>query len=76
MKHNVRDGGVFIFVNREQTVMKILHMEYAGMVIYHKKIESGRIKLPAIDENTSSLTISWQDLLLMIQNVKLKTKKL
>lgn len=74
MKHNVRDGGVFIFVNREQTVMKILHMEYAGMVIYHKKLESGRFKLPVFDEKTSVLTISWQDLLLMIQSVKLMTK--
>jgi transposase len=76
MKQDVRQGGVFIFVNREQTVMKILHMEYAGMVIYHKKLESGRFKLPVFDENISSLTINWPDLLLMIQNVKLKHKKL
>lgn len=76
MKHNVRDGGVFIFVNREQTVMKILHMEYAGLVIYHKKLETGRFKLPAFDENTNSLTINWQDLLLMVQSVRLKPEKL
>jgi transposase len=44
MNQNVRDGGVFIFMNRNQNVMKILHMEYAGLVIYHKKLESGRFK--------------------------------
>jgi transposase len=74
MGQDVQDGGVFIFMNRNQTIMKILHMEYAGLVIYHKKLESGRFKLPAFDENTTSLNINWQDLFTIIQNVK-PTKK-
>ena len=76
MNNNVRDGGVFIFVNRDQNIMNILHMEYAGLVIYHKKLDSGRFKLPGFDENTTSLTIHWNDLIMMVQNVKLKTRKL
>jgi len=70
MNQNVRDGGVFIFVNRNQNVMKILHMEYAGLVIYHKRLESGRFKLPVFDENTTSITIKWQDLMTMVQSVR------
>ena len=76
MKENVRDGGVFIFMNRNQNVMKILHMEYAGLVIYHKRLESGRFKLPAFDENTTSITISWQDLMTIVQSVKTGCGKL
>jgi transposase len=76
MNHDIRDGGVFIFVNGRQTIMKILHMEYAGMVIYHKKLESGRFKLPAFDENTTSLTIHWNDLLMMVQSVKPREARL
>jgi transposase len=76
MNQDVRSGGVFIFVNRHQNIMKILHMEYAGMVIYHKKLDSGRFKLPGFDENTTSLTIHWNDLMMMVQNVKTKTRKL
>lgn len=76
MHRNVRDGAVFIFINRNQTIMKILHMEYAGLVIYHKKLDSGRFKLPAYDENTRSLNIGWGDLLTMVQSVKPRTKKL
>jgi len=76
MNQDVRDGGVFIFVNRQQNIMKILHMEYAGMVIYHKKLESGRFKLPEFDENTTSLTIQWNDLMMMVQNVKIRRRKL
>ncbi len=76
MGHNVREGGVFIFVNRHQNIMKILHMEYAGLVIYYKKLESGRFKLPAFDENTHSLTINWSDLMMMVQSVKTRPAKL
>jgi len=76
MHRNVRDGAVFIFINRNQTIMKILHMEYAGLVIYHKKLDSGRFKLPAYDENTRSLNIGWGDLLTMVQSVKPRRKKL
>jgi len=70
MNQNVREGGVFIFMNRNQNVMKILHMEYAGFVIYHKRLDSGRFKLPSFDENTASITINWQDLMTIVQSVK------
>ena len=70
MNNNIRNGGVFIFVNRDQNIMKILHMEYAGLVIYHKKLDSGRFKLPSFDENTISLSLGWEDLMLMVQSVK------
>jgi transposase len=76
MNRNVRDGGVFIFVNRNQNVMKILHMEYAGLVIYYKKLESGRFKLPVFDENTTSIIIHWHDLMTMVQSVKTGCGKL
>lgn len=76
MEQDVRNGDVFIFINRRQNIMKILHMEYAGLVIYHKKLESGRFKLPSFDENTTSLSIHWNDLMLIVQNVKPRRTKL
>jgi transposase len=76
MNRDVRSGDVFIFVNRNQTIMKILHMEYAGLVIYHKKLESGRFSLPGFDEHTTSLTMGWHDLMMMVESVKIRTKKL
>ena len=76
MNQDVRGGAVFIFVNRRQNIMKILHMEYAGLLIYHKKLESGRFKLPAFDEHTTSLKIHWNDLIMIVQSVKPRPKKL
>jgi transposase len=76
MNQDVRSGGVFIFINRRQNIMKILHMEYAGMVIYHKKLDSGRFILPVFDENTTSLNIHWSDLMMMVESVKMRKDKL
>ena len=76
MGQDVRSGGVFIFVNRRQNIMKILYMEYAGLVIYHKKLESGRLKLPAFDGHSPSLKIHWNDLIMMVQSVNPRPKKL
>lgn len=77
MNRDVQNGEVFIFVSRNKTVMKILHMEYGGLVIYHKKLENGgTFKLPLFDENTTSLSMKWQDLMMIVQGVKTKTQKL
>ncbi len=77
MGRNVQDGDVYIFVNRPRTSMKILHMEFGGLVIYHMKLESGCFKLPVFDQNTNTFQSSWQDLMMMVQGVTRgeKTKK-
>ena len=76
MDRDVQSGEVFIFINRQQNIMKILHMEYAGMVIYHKKLDSGRFKLPEYDPRTGSMTIKWSDLILIVKSVKPRKRKL
>ena len=76
MKRNVQDGEVFIFVNRHLTIMKILHLEYGGLVIYHKKLENGRFKLPSFDENTTAFQVSWHDLMTIVSEVKTKPCRL
>ena len=69
MGRNVQDGDVYIFMNRPRTSMKILHMEWGGLVIYHMKLESGSFKLPIFDESTNTFQTSWQDLMMMVQGV-------
>jgi transposase len=77
MKRNVRNGEAFIFVNRSATIMKILHLEHGGLVIYHKRLENGVFSLPSFDdENATSISIGWPDLMLMIQQVKVRRQYL
>jgi len=70
MERNVQDGEVFIFVNRRLTTMKILHLEHGGLVIYHKKLENGVFKLPTFNETVTSQAIGWQDLMMIVSDVK------
>ena len=69
MGRNIQDGDVFIFINKSCTSMKILHMEFGGLVIYYMKLESGNFTLPFLDENSNTFQISWQDLMTITQGV-------
>jgi IS66 Orf2 like protein. len=69
MGQDVKTGNVFIFINRLCTGMKILHLEYGGLVIYHMKLESGCFKLPVFDENTRTYRTCWHDLMLMVRGL-------
>jgi len=74
MGRNVQDGDVFIFINRACTSMKILHMEFGGLVIYHMKLESGNFKLPILDEETNTFQLSWHDLMVIVQGISTNGK--
>ena len=76
MKRDVQNGEVFIFVNKRLSIMKILHLEHGGLVIYHKKLESGVFKLPTFDEALTSQAIEWHDLMMIVANVKPKKRLL
>ena len=75
MGRNVQDGDVYIFINRQCTSMKILHLECGGLVIYQMKLESGSIKLPVLDENANTFQTSWQELMMMVQGIAPDGKK-
>ena len=36
------NGDVYIFVGKSRQVMKILHWEHGGYVVYYKRLEEGR----------------------------------
>jgi len=67
MHRDIQQGDAFIFVNRSLTSMKILHMEFGGLVIYHMKLERGRIQLPdmELDGTATSRATKWAELVMM-----------
>ena len=70
MKSDVRNGDVFIFIGRSRRLMKLLHAEDGGMVMYVKRLEAGRFKLPEYDENTQSYQMEWRDLVVMVEGIQ------
>jgi transposase len=65
-------GEVFIFLNKPRTTIKLLHWERGGLVLYHKRLESGRFTLPSFDKNTLSYRLRWTDLVLMVEGISLE----
>ena len=62
-------GEVFIFINNTRTTMKLLHMERGGLVIYHKRLETGRFTLPIYNSSNGSFSIAWSDLVLLVEGI-------
>ena len=77
MGMNIQDGDAFIFINRNCTSMKILHVECGGLVIYHLKLEQGFIHLPdmSVWDGKSSIPTAWTDLVMMVEGIYPDTYK-
>lgn len=67
---NPTSGDVFIFVGKTRNVMKILHWERGGYVMYYKCLEQGRFH-PRIflRETFGFRSIRWDELVLLIEGI-------
>ena len=70
MRSEVKNGDVFIFIGSSRKLMKLLHAEDGGMVMYVKRLEAGRFKLPDYDEETQSYQMEWCDLVMMVEGIR------
>lgn len=69
MQRDPLSGDVFIFINSNRTTIKLLHWEVGGLVIYHKRIEMGRFSIPAYTPQTTSYSIAWTELVMMVEGI-------
>lgn len=70
---NPLDGSAYIFINRRGDRMKILAWESGGFVLYYKLLEKGTFELPEFEKDATSCTLTWQQLMLIIQGVQLQS---
>ncbi|MFA6832595.1 MAG: IS66 family insertion sequence element accessory protein TnpB [Bacteroidaceae bacterium] len=66
MGQDVRSGDVFLFINKRKNQIKILHAEPNGLVLYSKKLYSGKFSMPKYDETTKSYPMVWDTLNLIL----------
>ena len=70
MGREVRNGDVFIFIGGNRRLMKLLHAEDGGMVMYVKRLEAGRFRLPEYDESSRIHPMEWRDLVVMVEGMQ------
>jgi len=74
-KYRPTDGGVYIFYNRHRTTLKLLHWERGGFVIYHKRLEMGRMMKIRREDNELFYPLRWDELVLLLEGVNPNTKR-
>ncbi len=68
MKHDPTNGSVYVFMNKNRNLIKLLHWEYGGFSLYYKRLEKGVFERP---ESNESEGITWSQLMLIVQGIKL-----
>ena len=70
MGKEIRNGDVFIFIGNSRKQMRLLHAEDGGMVMYVKRLEAGRFKLPQYDGQEKFHPMEWRDLVVMVEGMQ------
>ena len=73
MYQNTLSGSVFIFFNKKHNHVKLLLWEGDGFALYHKRLEQGTYELPSFDDKCASLSVTNQQLQLILQGISLKS---
>lgn len=72
MHQGVISGDVYIFLNKRKTHIKLLVWEGDGFAIYYKRLEEGTYEFPFSSSSEKSLSITYTQLMLILQGVSLK----
>ncbi len=67
MQRNPISGEIFIFVNKRRNMMKLLHWQAGGFVLYFKRLEQGTFKMPQSNQNSTE--ISYTELSMIIAGI-------
>lgn len=73
MQLDVLSGSVFIFLNKKHNQVKLLLWEGDGFALYYKRLEQGTYELPVSDDKNESLSLSSQQLQLILHGISLKS---
>ncbi len=68
---------VYVFTNKSRTLIKMLHWERGGFVVYYKRLEQGRLS-PSIFHHKDVATfidIRWDELVLLMEGIRLGVKR-
>ena len=69
---DIMEGTVFIFINKSGNRIKLLRWEPGGMVIYYKRLEKGRFRMPNITGQEKKITLGYAQLAMLIEGLSVE----
>ena len=70
---NPISGDAFIFVTRRRDRIKLLVWDRTGYVLLYNHLQQGTFELPAFEAQASSCQMKWEELVLILEGVSLKS---
>ena len=62
-------GHLFAFIGRRGDRCKILFFDRGGLVLYYKRLERGKFRLPAVTPGATSLTLDATELAMLLDGI-------
>lgn len=76
MELDPRLGYLFVFMNKNRNLIKILHWNRNGLALFYKRLEKGTFKRPTARLNAPNSELSKEELYLILRGIDFeKTKK-
>src|SRR6218665_33616 len=75
MKRDVREGGLFLFLNRRRNYMKITYWDTDGMVIWMKRLEKSCFQRPLRAVDGKHVVIDTTELQAILSGIDLASLK-
>ena len=69
MQPQLFSGHLFVFVSRLGNRVKILTWDRGGFVLWYKRLERGRFKLPQVDEDEAVVQLESSELSMLVEGI-------
>jgi transposase len=66
-------GYLFVFPSRRGDRIKILYWDRGGFVVYYKRLESNRFKVPLFDANAKTAELEATELSMLLDGIDTRT---
>ena len=71
----IKEGDVFIFINKPRTHIKLLRWEKNGFTLFYRKLDKGAFEMPVFNHDDRSMTITSDQLQFILKGISLKEIK-
>jgi transposase len=73
LNRDIINGDVFIFLNRNRTMIKLLVYEKKGFSIFYRRLDEGSFQLPAISDDQINYQMSTEQIMFLLSGVNLES---
>lgn len=73
LNKDVINGDVFLFLNRNRTMIKVLVYEKKGFSIFYRRLDEGCFQLPSITDDQISYRMSTEQIMFLLSGVNLES---